>query len=194
MPREKAVDGVEWCPPVWLVETHRDLWRPDIPLDTLRKQFPRVRLLGMLEVSNKPPRDGVEEVKEALRATAAELPLMGQPWPGDWQTAEDAIAQRVEGKQCRMTVEELWELMRQSGVKSDSQVVLAKALNDPATIRTETDDGAPKRPASLTVEDAASESISRSAPAGSRGINQLPFQDVTWKSSRGMSSLRSFVC
>jgi Leucine-rich repeat (LRR) protein len=140
VPAETANGGEEWRPPVWLMATHRDEWRPDIPLDDLRTQFPRVRLLGMLELSNKPPRDGIEKVKQHLRQTASELPLMGKPWPGDWQKAEDAIRQRVKDGQVRMTVDELWELMEQSGVDLDSQVFLAKALDHMGRIRVFLDD------------------------------------------------------
>ena len=109
-PADKAVAKEEWRPPVWLVATHRDLWRPDIPLDTLRKQFPRVRFLGMLEISNK-TRKGASKVTEALRTSTAELPLMGKAWPRDWQKAEDAIHQRIEKKESRMTVQDLWSTL-----------------------------------------------------------------------------------
>lgn len=139
VPADKTVDGEEWRPPVWLVATHRDLWPPDIPLDTLRQQFPRIRLLGLLEMSNK-TREGVTEMKETLQKTAAELPLMGKPWPGDWQKAEDAIARRVDDEQCRMTIQELWDLMLEHGVDNDSRIVLAKALDHMGRIRVFLDD------------------------------------------------------
>ena len=139
LPADKSVDGEEWRPPVLLVATHRDLWPSDIPIDTLRQQFPRVRLLDLLELSNK-TREGVDVMKQTLQNTAAKLPLMGKTWPGDWQKAEDAIGQLVEAGQSRMTIQELWDLMEANGVDSDAVVVLAKALDHMGRIRVFLDD------------------------------------------------------
>ncbi|MFC1601843.1 COR domain-containing protein, partial [Candidatus Sumerlaeota bacterium] len=146
LPPEKSADGQEWKPPVWLVATHRDLWRPDIPIDELQKQFPRVRLLGVLEIGNKPDakdgkRYGLSKLKNALRHAAAELPLMGQPWPVDWQRAEDAIGKKVAAKQSRLSIQELWDLMAACDVDADSRVVLARVLDHMGKIRVFLDDG-----------------------------------------------------
>jgi hypothetical protein len=139
LPAEKAADSEEWKPPVWLVATHRDLWKPDVPIETLQRQFPRVRLLGLIEVGNKPgqngKRIGVSRLYKALQKTTAELPLMGRPWPISWERVEQEIAQKKMAKCCRMEVNELWELMKTCGVHKDSHLALANALDHIGKIR-----------------------------------------------------------
>jgi len=76
---------------VLLVATHCDLWKPDIPHEELKRQFPRIRFLAMQNVSNK-TRRGIDELRAAMAEAAAELPLMGTRWPADWQKAEDELA------------------------------------------------------------------------------------------------------
>ncbi len=129
-----------WKAPVLLVATHRDLWHPDIPFEELKAQFPRIRFLGILSVSKKPPRRGIRELRSALAEATASLPLMGMKWPVDWQRAEDTLAARVKEKESRMLLSELWRVMKDCGVNEESQKPLARALDSMGKIRVFLDD------------------------------------------------------
>jgi len=124
---------------VLLVATHCDLWKPDVPYEELRKQFPRIRFLGMLNVSNK-TRRGIDDLCAALANAGAELPLMGTRWPADWQKAEDELANRVQSRQSRMSLSDLWTVMDTNGVGSDSHELLARALDGMGKVRVFLDD------------------------------------------------------
>ncbi|MHC4395559.1 MAG: leucine-rich repeat domain-containing protein [Planctomycetota bacterium] len=129
-----------WRVPVLLVATHCDLWRPDIPYHELQKQFSGIEFLGMVKVSNKPPRRGIEELLERLAVEAEKLPYMGMDWPEDWQRVEDMIGKRLEKKQSRMRADELWGLMDSAGVSTESREPLAKALDGMGKIKIFLDD------------------------------------------------------
>ncbi|MCX5643089.1 MAG: leucine-rich repeat domain-containing protein [Phycisphaerae bacterium] len=139
IPADETGGREEWRAPVLLVATHCDLWKPDVPYEELKKQFPRIRLLGLHEVSNK-TRRGIDELREALTEAAAELPLMGTPWPADWQKAEDELGARVEAKQSRINLHDLWTLMDSAGVAADSRELLSRALDGMGKIRVFLDD------------------------------------------------------
>jgi len=128
IPAEDTGGREEWRAPVLLVATHCDLWKPDVPYEELKKQFPRIRLLGLHEVSNK-TRRGIDELREALAQAAADLPLMGTRWPADWQKVEDELAARVQAKESRLTLHDLWALMDSAGVAADSRELLSRALD-----------------------------------------------------------------
>ena len=136
----KAETGEEgWRVPVLLVATHRDLWRPDIPYHELERQFPGIRFLGLVDVSNK-TRRGVKELLKALAEAGAELPLMGMSWPGDWEKVENKLAERVKNKESRMPLTELWGVMEEAGVSEDSWGPLTRALDGMGKIRAFLDD------------------------------------------------------
>jgi len=124
-----------WKAPVLLVATHCDLWRPDIPLENLKAQFPRIRFLGLLPISNKPPRTGIEELRTSLVQFAAALPVMGISWPQSWQGVEDALAKLVKDEKSRITLGNLWEIMDSAGVEESNRQLLARSLDSVGKIR-----------------------------------------------------------
>jgi internalin A len=139
IPMDDASAREAWRASVLLVATHCDLWKPDIPYEELKKQFPGIRFLGLHEVSNK-TRRGINELCKAMAQAAAELPLMGTRWPADWQKAEDELAKRVQARHSRMKLDGLWTLMDSAGVAADSRELLSRALDGMGKIRVFLDD------------------------------------------------------
>lgn len=79
--------------PVLLIATHNDERVPDINYQLLKNTYPQ--LVGNLSVSNKTGQ-GLAELKDYLAQQAANLPLMGQPWPGNWLQVEHMLQARPE--------------------------------------------------------------------------------------------------
>ncbi|MGW4895104.1 COR domain-containing protein [Kitasatospora sp. NPDC004240] len=111
--------------PVVLVATHLGPRPPDLPLTELRDSYP-----GLIVASaavDSATGEGVDEVRELVRAEAARLPLMGARWPRHWLAAADAVrAHRAK----HVEPEELRALMALEGVtERDSQDSLTAALH-----------------------------------------------------------------
>ncbi|NIN06216.1 MAG: GTPase, partial [Armatimonadetes bacterium] len=134
IPSDETSAGEQGKAPVLLVATHCDLWKADIPYEELKKQFPRIRFLGIHDVSNK-TRRGIDGLRDAIARASAELPLMGTRWPAAWQKAEDELSACVQWKQSRMNLQNLWGLMDSAGVEEDSRELLARALDAMGKIR-----------------------------------------------------------
>ncbi len=79
--------------PVLLVATHVDERMPDLNYQLYKDVYPQIA--GHLGVSNK-NRQGIPELKTMLAEQAGRLPLMGQPWPGRWLSAENVVLARPE--------------------------------------------------------------------------------------------------
>jgi GTPase SAR1 family protein len=79
--------------PVLLVSTHTDERAPDLNYQLYQDAYPQ--LVGNLSISNKTGA-GINELKAALTEQAAQLRLMGQPWPQKWLDAENALLARPE--------------------------------------------------------------------------------------------------
>ena len=75
--------------PVLIVATHTDERAASLPFEELKRKFPQV--IDHFEVTNKPPRDGIEALRQAIATAAAKLPLMGEIWPASWKDAADAV-------------------------------------------------------------------------------------------------------
>jgi internalin A len=110
--------------PILLVATWVGERDADIAVAELKKRYPN--LIGQIEVSNKTGK-GVEELRDTIASAAAKLPLMGESWPGDWLRAAELLRDRPENF---ISPPKLWDLMRDCGVTSDSQPVLARWLHD----------------------------------------------------------------
>ncbi len=80
--------------PVIVVAAHADEREPHLPLADLKREYPG-RIAGCYAVSNKTGA-GIAELREAIAAAAADLPLMGQQWPAAWLRAAEAIRKRPE--------------------------------------------------------------------------------------------------
>jgi internalin A len=79
--------------PVLLVVTHVDERMPDLNYQLYKDVYPQIA--GHLGVSNKNGQ-GIAELKAMLVEQAVRLPLMGQPWPGRWLSAENVVLARPE--------------------------------------------------------------------------------------------------
>jgi len=79
--------------PVLLVATHIDERAPDLNYQLYKDAYPQ--LAGSLSVSNM-SREGLAELKDKLADVAAQLPVMGQPWPKKWLEAEKTLLARPE--------------------------------------------------------------------------------------------------
>src|SRR6266568_2070074 len=79
--------------PVLLVATHVDERVPDLNYQLYRDVYPQI--VGHLGISNKNG-VGIVELKIMLADQALRLPLMGQPWPEKWLSAENVLLARPE--------------------------------------------------------------------------------------------------
>jgi internalin A len=74
--------------PILLVATHGAQRPADLPLADLRRRFPAI--VGAFTVDSATG-DQIDELRETIAAHAANLPLMGAPWPAHWAAGADAI-------------------------------------------------------------------------------------------------------
>ena len=74
--------------PVLLVATHADERSPDLNYERYKAAFPQI--VGHFSVSNR-DRRGIDELATAIARHAADLRLMGQPWPRSWVQAEQRL-------------------------------------------------------------------------------------------------------
>src|SRR6266702_1230030 len=79
--------------PVLLIATHIDERMPDLNYQLYKDSYPQI--VGILSVSNKNGQ-GIVELKTTLADQALRLPLMGQPWPEKWLSAEKVLSARPE--------------------------------------------------------------------------------------------------
>ncbi len=107
--------------PILLVATHVDERSADLPLSDIRQRYPQV--VDQYIVSNKTA-DGIETLRQAIRAEAAKLPLMGERWPKTWLAAAQAVRARAQAD-THITPQKLWATMKQSGVAEDRHKILA---------------------------------------------------------------------
>ncbi len=114
--------------PVMIVATHIDERSADLPLDDLKEKYPQI--IGEWSVSNKDRKlgDGIDQLCEVICKTAADLPLMGQSWPGSYWRAAETI-RSLDKEQKYITAGRLEEIMTDSGVSPESHDVLAKQLH-----------------------------------------------------------------
>ena len=110
--------------PVILVATWADERDADLPLSDLKEQFPQI--LDLYEVSNKTGR-GIQELRQIITKTAADLPLMGEIWPATWLKFANTV-RKSQGKQA--TPKQFWDVMTKAKVSKDGQPVLAKWLHE----------------------------------------------------------------
>ena len=110
--------------PILIVATHTDQRDADLPLAELRRKYPKV--LEQYAISN-PDGKRIPELREAIAAAAADLPLMGQTWPARWLTAADAIRARQENS---ISPQQLRQVMAQHNVTGEEQLVLSMWLHE----------------------------------------------------------------
>ena len=110
--------------PVVLVATHIDQRDADLPLQDLQRQYPQI--VASCAVSNKDNR-GIDDLRQQLIGTAADLPLMGEKWPETWLNAANAV--RAHPKR-HVTPRELFALMTEHEVTEEHTGILAQWLHD----------------------------------------------------------------
>ena len=112
--------------PVIIVATHIDEREASIPLAELKQKYPQV--VGHFPVSNK-DRSGVDELRAAIAASAASLPLMGEIWPAGWLGAANALRAKAK-EENYLAPSRLLELMARSRVGSDDAQILTQWLHE----------------------------------------------------------------
>jgi hypothetical protein len=110
--------------PVLIVAAFIDQRDADLPLADIQRKYPQV--LGHYAVSNRDG-TGMEELRAAIAAVAAGLPLMGERWPGQWLAAANAVRQRPDNF---ITPAEMRRLMAAHGVVGKDQDILARWLHE----------------------------------------------------------------
>jgi len=110
--------------PILLVATHVDERDADLPYTELKRKYPQ--LAGQCTISSLTGQ-GIEELREAIRREAADLPLMGEIWPSRWLAAANAVRAHPAR---HISPEQLWALMAEHGVSDINAVVLARWLHE----------------------------------------------------------------
>jgi len=115
--------------PVLLVATHVDQRWPDINFEALQKTYPQ--LVGRYAVDNQSG-NGVPALRASIAQIAAELPLMGQPWPDSWQNIEDALKEITAHQ---ITYDDFIDTCARYDITTDRDVAaLAETLHNLGTI------------------------------------------------------------
>jgi len=110
--------------PVLIVASKTDERDAVLPLDDLRRKYPRIE--GHYEVSNK-TREGIEGLRESIADVAAGLPLMGEEWPASWLEAANAIRKRTEQY---FSPKKLYGTMGKHKVRKKDRDILAQWMHD----------------------------------------------------------------
>lgn len=110
--------------PIILVATHTDEHPANIAFRELKKEFPG--LLRQFFVSNKTG-DGIDVLREFIRNTAANLPLMGDSWPHSWL---ETVRNLDSAGKKHVTRTQLMEIMGESGVPAESHETLGQTLHE----------------------------------------------------------------
>ncbi|MBD2242597.1 COR domain-containing protein [Nostoc sp. FACHB-888] len=110
--------------PILLVATHIDERDADLPLTELRRKYPQI--IEHCKISSKSS-NGIEELRQRVAESAANLPLMGEIWPTTWLNAANAI--RTQPKK-QITPQQLWDIMAEFQVADISKEVLARWLHE----------------------------------------------------------------
>src|ERR1022692_4897934 len=110
--------------PILLVATWTDERDADIPLADLRKTYRN--LIGQVEVSNKTGK-GIDELRDTIANAAAQLPLMGESWPGDWSRAAERLR---DSRSEFVSPRAMYSVMKECRVSEESQPVLARWLHE----------------------------------------------------------------
>ena len=108
-----------------MVATHIDERPVDIPFEDIQRRYPRVvsQHRGVSSIQGT----GIDDLREAITAVAAELPLIGESWPESWLAAADAL-QKHESQY--VTPEVMRQTMIDKGVKPEDTGILARWLHD----------------------------------------------------------------
>jgi GTPase SAR1 family protein len=112
--------------PIIIVATNTEERQAGLPLQELKDKYENI--VSHFSVSNETG-DGTEELKEAIRQQAANLPLMGEQWPADWLEVRQAIRRRAKRKK-HVTPGEFSDLMTRHKVSGIEERTLTRALHE----------------------------------------------------------------
>jgi GTPase SAR1 family protein len=110
--------------PVLLVATWIDERSADLPLADLCRKYPQI--VGHYAVSNKTGQ-GIDDLRQAIAAAAAALPLMGEKWPTTWLNAANALRASPEKY---VTPAKLRTILATHGVRGQDASILAQWLHE----------------------------------------------------------------
>ncbi|MCT7960563.1 leucine-rich repeat domain-containing protein [Laspinema sp. D1] len=110
--------------PILLIATQIDEHHPSIPLAELQGKYPKI--VGQCEISNKTGQ-GIDNLRQCIANTAAQLPLMGELWPKTWLDAANDIRSLSDKY---ITPQQLETRMSAAGVSQDSIPILAQYLHE----------------------------------------------------------------
>jgi len=120
----KTVKALAPNAPIFLVATHARERKAELPKDKLSREYPEIA--GFFEVDNETG-EGIPQLKERIRETAATLKYMGMEHPVGWSDAADVI-KNLDRK--HMTKHELEDIFGNSGVSQEEFETLAVFLHE----------------------------------------------------------------
>lgn len=113
--------------PILIVATYLDERRPGLPFAEIRQSYLNV-VDEHFEISNETG-EGIERLREAIAKEAAELPLMGEPWPPDWTRVKEALRKKAVRSKY-ITPVELEKVMSKHNVTGFESRVLTRFLHE----------------------------------------------------------------
>ncbi|MDM8559965.1 COR domain-containing protein [Candidatus Parabeggiatoa sp. HSG14] len=113
--------------PILLVATHIDKgYDAILPFAELQNKYPQLSGDKCYKINNLTG-TGVNEIRQAIAAAAAKLPMMGEDWPIHWLEAANAIRAKTEKS---MTPNQLQSLMTAYGLAQDECITLSNWLHE----------------------------------------------------------------
>ncbi len=116
--------------PVILVATHTEKYSPNVRLAELQEKHPNLITDGdnVFCVSNESG-DGIENLREVIRQTAANMPLMNERWPVKWRSAADAVLKNAAVDR-HVTANKWRRLLAEHNVTGKGEEVLSTWLHE----------------------------------------------------------------
>ncbi|MCT7975952.1 COR domain-containing protein [Laspinema olomoucense] len=111
---------------ILLVATHIDEQNSDLPFAQLQGQYPKIKIVGQCEIDSQTGQ-GFKNLHQSIVNTAAQLPLMGAPWP---KTCLNAAHDLRSLSEQYITPQQLAKRMTRRGVDPNQVASLAQYLHD----------------------------------------------------------------
>ncbi len=111
---------------ILLVATHIDEQNSDLPFAQLQGEYPKIKIVGQWEIDSQTGQ-GLDNLRQSIVNTAAQLPLMGAPWP---KTCLNAAQDILSLSEQYITPQQLARQMRGRGVDPNQVASLAQYLHD----------------------------------------------------------------
>ncbi|MCT7993897.1 COR domain-containing protein [Laspinema olomoucense] len=111
---------------ILLVATHIDEQNSDLPFAQLQGKYPQIKIVAQCEIDSQTGQ-GLENLHQSIVNTAAQLPLMGAPWP---KTCLNAAQDILSLSEQYITPQQLARRMTGRGVDPNQVSTLAQYLHD----------------------------------------------------------------